>query len=102
MAPFNLSATLNLFRTFTNPALALPHHTVSTFEHLPIPISTALRTRVGKEADIRAVILDKDNCFAAPHALDVYPAYNVTFADSPSLPEAFHSSDTDARAHFND
>lgn len=83
MAPLNLSATVNILRAFKNPSLLCPHHTIATFAELPIPLSRAFRTAAGNEPDIRAVILDKDNCFARPHALDIHPAYNVTY---------FHSS----------
>ncbi|KAF8534106.1 mitochondrial PGP phosphatase [Trichophaea hybrida] len=74
MAPINLSATLNILRTLKNPALLYPQCTIPSFDHLPIPLSRAFPTI---ETDIRAVILDKDNCFAAPHALNVYPAYHT-------------------------
>jgi phosphatidylglycerophosphatase GEP4 len=70
--PFNLSGTLNALRVLKNPALCYPHLTIPTFDHLPVPLSPALK------ADIRAVVLDKDNCFAVPYALEVYPAYRVT------------------------
>lgn len=76
----NLSGTLNAFRVLFNPALGLPHHTVSSFNDLPIPLSKALRTGE-KEADIRAVILDKDNCFAIPHQNEVYAAYKAKFEE---------------------
>jgi phosphatidylglycerophosphatase GEP4 len=86
MAPFNLSATLNILRTIKNPALLYPHATISTFDHLPIPLSKAFPD----SPDIRAVILDKDNCFAAPRELNVYPAYNVTYipllSSNPQIP----------------
>ena len=73
---FNLSATLNILRAITNPALLYPHLTIATFDQLPIPLSPAL-ARGEKHPDIRAVILDKDNCFAFPHDLHVYPEYSV-------------------------
>lgn len=73
----NLSGTLNVFRLLRDPALCLPHHTVSTFNHLPIPLSRAFTRPDGKAVDIRAVVLDKDNCFAVPHANEVHPEYKV-------------------------
>jgi hypothetical protein len=79
MPAFNLSATVNVLRTITNPALICPHYTVSTFDQLPFPLSKALVLQNGKEPDIRAVVLDKDNCFAIPHALEVYPVYSVAY-----------------------
>jgi phosphatidylglycerophosphatase GEP4 len=77
----NISGTLNVFRLLRDPTLCLPQHTVSTFNHLPIPLSKAFAKKDGgtsvKEVDIQAVILDKDNCFAAPHTNEVYKPYQV-------------------------
>lgn len=74
----NLSGTANVFRLIFSPALCLPHHTCSTFNHLPIPLSKAFANPNGEQnVDIRAVILDKDNCFAVPHSLEVYKPYEV-------------------------
>jgi phosphatidylglycerophosphatase GEP4 len=76
MAWFNLSGTLNAFRVLRDPSLCLPHHTVSTFNHLPVPLTFKSRTGE-KDADIRAVVLDKDNCFAIPHENEVFGLYKV-------------------------
>jgi phosphatidylglycerophosphatase GEP4 len=78
----NISGTLTAFRLLRDPTLCLPHHTVSTFAHLPVPLSPALASsNVGNEKkagpDIRAVVLDKDNCFATPNSNEIYPAYKV-------------------------
>jgi len=77
----NISGTLNLFRLLREPTLCLPQHTVSTFNHLPIPLSKAFPRKNGadgqKEADIQAVVLDKDNCFAVPHTNEIYKPYEV-------------------------
>src|ERR1700733_3372871 len=60
-SPMNTSGTLNVFRLIRDPTLCLPHHTVSTFNHLPVPLSKAFATRDGeKGVDIRAVGLAKD------------------------------------------
>lgn len=75
MRTLNVSATLNIFRVLANPSLCLPHATVSTFNDLPVPLSTVFE-RYGK-VDIRAVILDKDDCFATPHENEVYKPYRV-------------------------
>lgn len=76
----NISGTLNVLKLFTNPALCLPHHTVSTFDQLPVPLSGAFAPGNGnKKPDIRAVVLDKDNCFAVPKANEVFPAYQSKF-----------------------
>lgn len=73
----NVSASLNVFRLIANPSLCLPHHTVPTFNHLPIPLSNAFN-KDGKKVDIRAVVLDKDNCFAVPKQNEVYKPYAVS------------------------
>lgn len=70
----NISGTLNAFKLVLNPGLCLPHYKVSTFNDIPVPLSSAFR-HGEKEADIRAVILDKDNCFAIPHQDEIYPPY---------------------------
>lgn len=70
----NVSATLNVLRLIKNPPLCLPHATISTFNDLPVPLSDAF----GKlKPDIRAVVLDKDNCFAKPKENVVYKPYTV-------------------------
>ncbi|KAL9602473.1 MAG: hypothetical protein Q9179_002537 [Wetmoreana sp. 5 TL-2023] len=72
----NVSATLNFFKLIRNPPLCLPHATVSTFNDLPIPLSSAFGTL---KPDIRAVVLDKDNCFAVPKENVVYRPYASKF-----------------------
>jgi phosphatidylglycerophosphatase GEP4 len=91
MTWFNLSGTLTAFRLFKDPALCLPHHTISTFNSLPIPLSKAF-TPAGskeKEVEIKAVVLDKDNCFAIPHTNTIYPGYRTKFQQ---LREAYPGS----------
>lgn len=75
MNTFNVAATVNVFRLLARPTLCLPQATVSTFKHLPIPLNTAF----GKynDVDIRAVVLDKDNCFAYPNSNEVHKPYEV-------------------------
>lgn len=74
----NVSGTLNVFRLLRDPSLCLPHHTVPTFNHLPIPLCRAFtRPDNEKKVDIRAVVLDKDNCFAVPKENEVYKPYTV-------------------------
>ncbi|KAL8998279.1 MAG: hypothetical protein Q9169_002593 [Polycauliona sp. 2 TL-2023] len=72
----NVSATLNAFRLLRNPSLCLPHATISTFNDLPVPLSKAFGS---VEVDIRAVVLDKDNCFAVPKENVVYKPYTNIF-----------------------
>jgi phosphatidylglycerophosphatase GEP4 len=74
----NISGTLNIFRLITNPSLCLPHYTISNFSQLPVPLSQAFTSKDGKQTDIRAVILDKDNCFAVPHENEVYHLYQAS------------------------
>ncbi|KAL1901578.1 hypothetical protein Cpir12675_000447 [Ceratocystis pirilliformis] len=74
----NLSATLNSWKLITRPSLCLPHYTMPTFADLPIPLDAPLKEQ-GKKADIRAVVLDKDDCFAYPETNEVYPLYQSHF-----------------------
>lgn len=73
----NLSATINVLKLIQNPSLCLPHAAIPNFNNLPIPLSTAFVLRHGEKADIRAVVLDKDNCFAIPKENAVYKPYEV-------------------------
>ena len=78
----NLSATINVLKLIQNPSLCLPQASIPNFNHLPIPLSTAFVSRHGEKVDIRAVVLDKDNCFATPKENTVYKPYavsNLTF-----------------------
>lgn len=77
MSAFNVSATLNVFRLIARPTLCLPHATVSTFAQLPVPLNQAFGKY--KNVDIRAVVLDKDNCFAYPHSNEVHKPYKVSY-----------------------
>jgi phosphatidylglycerophosphatase GEP4 len=75
----NVSATLNAFKLIAKPSLCIPHATVPTFDRVPLPLSRALEEANGGERpDIRAVVLDKDNCFAKPKANVIYKPYNVS------------------------
>ncbi|KAF2398562.1 HAD-superfamily phosphatase [Trichodelitschia bisporula] len=76
---FNLSGTLNTLRLLHQPSLILPHLTIPTFAHLPIPL-TIPPSPDQKPTTIRAIILDKDNCFAAPHSLSIHPSCQSTFS----------------------
>ncbi|CZT40776.1 related to Phosphatidylglycerophosphatase GEP4, mitochondrial [Rhynchosporium secalis] len=77
MNAFNVSATLNIFRLIGKPTLCLPHATISTFNQLPIPLNSAFGKY--KNVDIRAVVLDKDNCFAIPHSNTIHGPYEDKF-----------------------
>lgn len=78
-AQMNVSATVNVLRLFANPSLCLPHHTIATFDQLPVPLSKAFKKNGEKGPDIRAVVLDKDNCLAVPKQNSVFPAYQSKF-----------------------
>lgn len=73
----NLSASLNVFKLLFNPALCLPHATISTFRDLPIPLESAFH-KDDQKASIKAVILDKDDCFAVPDTNEVHVPYKVS------------------------
>ena len=85
--PMNVSAIINIFRLVRDPALCLPHASVSTLNHLPVPISSVFTNGENElKLDIRAVVLDKDNCFAYPKENAVYKPYEVRFRTSLSRP----------------
>ncbi len=85
MNTFNVSATINIFRLLARPTLCLPQATISTFNQLPIPLNKAFENY--KNVDIKAVVLDKDNCFAIPHSNAVHKSYEASqFYD-----HAFHA-----------
>lgn len=72
----NLSASLNIFKLISNPSLCLPHAVVPTFKDLPIPLDSAFQKQ-GVKVDIKAIVLDKDDCFAVPETNEVYNQYQV-------------------------
>lgn len=72
----NLSASLNITKLIFKPSLCLPHHTCNTFNDLPIPLDKALQKN-GRKVEIKAVVLDKDDCFAYPDDTKVYEPYQV-------------------------
>jgi phosphatidylglycerophosphatase GEP4 len=80
----NLSGTINAFRLFYAPKLARPHVILDTFNDLNFPLSKCITTNIRQNyrvdippPDIRAVVIDKDNCFAEPHSLKIWPEYKV-------------------------
>lgn len=70
----NVSATLNVFRLFFTPSYSVPHLTVSSFDKIPIPLKFP-----NHQPNIRAIVLDKDNCFAKAHDDKVWPEYKVSW-----------------------
>ncbi len=75
----NLSASLNVFRLLSKPGLCLPHATVPTFNEVPLPLEKAFG-RNGNANLIKAVVLDKDDCFAYPETSEIHPSYKVRAA----------------------
>ena len=77
----NVSAVLNASKFLVTPSLFLPHATVATFDGIFIPVSQALiKANGGEPPDIKAVVLDKDNCFARQRENIIYEPYMVCFA----------------------
>lgn len=68
----NLSGTLNALRLLWKPSLCLPHVTVPSFDKLKIPLKD------DRFPNIKAVVLDKDNCFAVKHEATIYEPYRVS------------------------
>lgn len=62
---FNLSATLNVARLFKDPKLCIPSIKYANFNEIQLPLPS----------HIKAIVLDKDNCFAKPHDDKVWPEY---------------------------
>lgn len=73
----NVSATFNVLRLLQKPSSCLPQASISNFNHLPIPLSTVFVLQPGEKVDIRAVVLDKDNCFAKAKENVVHQPYKV-------------------------
>ncbi|CCF58140.1 hypothetical protein KAFR_0D04930 [Kazachstania africana CBS 2517] len=63
---FNLSGTLNAFRLLYNPYLLKPQMVIANFNQLPIPI---------RSDQIKAVVVDKDNCISYPNESSIWPSY---------------------------
>lgn len=82
MINWNLSASFNVVKILFKPGICLPHHTVPNFGELPIPLDKVLK-REGRNVDIKAVVLDKDDCFAYPEENDVFETYKVRMKRSP-------------------
>lgn len=86
----NLSATLNIFKLIANPSLCLPHTTIATFKDLPVPLDSAFQQKGGK-VEIKAVVLDKDDCFAVPETNVVHEPYKVLHRKNSALSRNFRS-----------
>jgi phosphatidylglycerophosphatase GEP4 len=84
MDKVNLSAALNAFRLLYEPQLARPHVVISQFSDLKFPLGNCIAMNVKRRfqtdirvPDIRAVVVDKDNCIAKPHQSELWHAYKV-------------------------
>jgi phosphatidylglycerophosphatase GEP4 len=79
----NLSGTINAFRLLYAPKLARPHVVLNQFSDLTFPLGKCIATNIKKrygvdvQPDIRAVVIDKDNCISKAHSLEIWPAYKV-------------------------
>lgn len=75
---FNLSGTLSSLSLLFRPSLCIPQAAVRNFNELPLPLSRAFEDdkRFGK-VNIRAVVLDKDDCFARPGENEIAPEFKV-------------------------
>ncbi|KAI0143333.1 HAD superfamily phosphatase [Pestalotiopsis sp. NC0098] len=74
----NLSGFFNVFKLLAKPSLCLPHATVSQFSDLPYPLRNAFAGQ-SEKLQIKAVVLDKDDCFAYPETNLVHPPYAERF-----------------------
>ncbi|KAI1839856.1 hypothetical protein JX265_011804 [Neoarthrinium moseri] len=74
----NLSGFFGVFKLVAKPSLCLPHSTVAQFSDLPYPLERAFEAQ-GKKGHIKAVILDKDDCFAYPETSLIHPPYVERF-----------------------
>lgn len=64
------------------PSRLLPSITVDEFSDLPQNIADALKQVTRDEKiDIRALVLDKDNCFARPLTTEIWPKYQVSLSN---------------------
>lgn len=79
----NLAALIYGASSILRPSLLIPSLIYDDFGALPVDLRAALnacastRKSPNQKIDIRAVVIDKDNCFAAPHGTDVWPPYKV-------------------------
>lgn len=82
---FNLSGTLGALSLIFRPAQCLPQAAVRNFNELPIPISKVFESDARfKNVNIRAVVLDKDDCFARPGETEIAAENKVRITFVPS------------------
>lgn len=92
----NLAGVYHGLTSIFRPSRLLPTLVVDEFSDIPSNLSEALATQYSRRlqtgskqtpdvANIRALVVDKDNCFAVPHELNVAPKYQVVFSFSQYL-----------------
>lgn len=95
----NIPAVAGIFKALYSPHICLPHQTISHLSQLQIPVSKAFSHyphpssgEKVRDVDIRAVVLDKDNCFAVagtneidPSCKDAISALKSTYSSSSLL-----------------
>lgn len=75
-----------------DPASLLPHSTIPTFLHLPVPVSKGLPlTAKGTKPKIRALVIDKDNTLCPPETSELHPAYLDKLKQLQADPEFAHN-----------
>ncbi|KAL9059999.1 MAG: hypothetical protein Q9162_000849 [Coniocarpon cinnabarinum] len=62
----NVPAVLGVIRALRKPEICVPHCVVDTFGDIPVPLERAFKQHQTTPPDIRAIVLDKDNCIAIP------------------------------------
>lgn len=82
----NLVGTVYGIAAIFRPSRLIPSLTVDEFSDIPLDIAAALTKakNQGQDTsqllDIRALVVDKDNCFAEPYAQEVWPRYQKRWA----------------------
>lgn len=79
----NIGAILPSICALFRPSLLIPHITVGTFADIPDHLSSSLKNSIKSphfhlDVDIRAIVIDKDNCISIPKKLELYDAYKVS------------------------
>lgn len=82
----NLSGTLNAWRAVMTPRIVRPHVVLGQFSDIAFPLSKCVAANVKErwgmdvQPDIRAVVIDKDNCIAKAKTLQLAEEYTVMSA----------------------
>jgi len=79
----NLSGTLNAWRAVMTPKIVRPHVVLGQFSDITFPLSKCVAANVKQrwgidvQPDIRAVVIDKDNCIAKHKTLQLVEEYEA-------------------------